>query len=99
MGAEMRREEGGMELSLPAWFGALCGMIVAAAIYAPGIGILERRLRGSSEAKTPAQRFAFEQKLSVMRRVILAFDVATLAAAGYWIGNMFGGKIFGASGG
>jgi hypothetical protein len=26
-----------------------------------------------------------------VRRVILAFDVAILAAAGYWIGNMFSG--------
>jgi len=25
-----------------------------------------------------------------VRRLILAFDVATLAAAGYWIGNMLG---------
>ena len=77
-----------MELSLPAWLGALCGMIVAAAIYVPGIRIVERRLR---DAKTPEQRDAFEDKLSVVRRLILAFGVAILAAAGYWIGNMFGG--------
>jgi hypothetical protein len=88
-----------MELSLPAWLGALCGMIVAAAIYVPGIRIVERHLRSLSDAKTPEQRGAFEDKLSVVRRVILAFDVAILAAAGYWIGNMVGGKIFGASGG
>jgi hypothetical protein len=80
-----------MELSLPAWLGALCGMIVAAAIYVPGIRLVERHLRGSSDAKTPEQRDAFENKLSVVRRLILAFDVAILAAAGYWIGNMFGG--------
>ena len=88
-----------MELSLPAWLGALCGMIVAVAIYVPGIRIVERHLRSLSDAKTPEQRGAFEDKLSVVRRVILAFDVAILAAAGYWIGNMVGGKIFGASGG
>ena len=90
MGAEMRQEDG-MELSLPAWLGALCGMIVAAAIYVPGIRIVERRLRSLSDARTPEQRDAFEDKLSVVRRLILAFDVAILAAAGYWIGNMFGG--------
>ena len=88
-----------MELSLPAWLGALAGMIVAAAIYVPGIRIVERHLRGSSNVKTSEQRIAFEDKLSVVRRLILAFDVAILAAAGYWIGNVFGGKIFGASGG
>ena len=79
-----------MELSLPAWLGALCGMIVAAAIYVPGVRIVERHLRSLSDAKTPEQRGAFEDRLSVVRRVILAFDVAILAAAGYWI-NMFGG--------
>ena len=80
-----------MEISLPAWLGALSGMIVAAAIYVPGIRLVERQLRGSSDAKTAEQRGAFESKLSVVRRLILAFDVAILAAAGYWIGNMFGG--------
>ena len=81
-----------MELSRPAWLGALCGMIVAAAIYVPGIRIVERHLRNLSDAKTPKQRGAFEDKLSVVRRVILAFDVAILAAAGYWIGNMVGAR-------
>jgi len=80
-----------MEISLPAWLGALSGMIVAAAIYVPGIRLVERQLRGSSDAKTAEQRGAFESKLSVVRRLILAFDVAILAAAGYWIGNTFGG--------
>ena len=80
-----------MEISLPAWLGALSGMIVAAAIYVPGIRLVERQLRGSNVANTPEQRGAFEDKLSVVRRLILAFDVAILAAAGYWIGNMFGG--------
>ena len=88
-----------MELPLPAWLGALVGMIVAAAIYGPGIRIVERQMRGSSEVKTAEQRDAFENKLSIMRRLILAFDVAILAAAGYWLGNMFGGRIFGAPGG
>ena len=87
-----------MELSLPAWLGALVGMIVAAAIYGPGIRLVERQLRGSSDAKTPTERRAFENRLSVVRRLILAFDVAILAAAGYWIGNMFGVRLFGAPG-
>ena len=88
-----------MELSLPAWLGALCGMVVAVAIYVPGIRIVERHLRKSSDARTSEQRSAFEDKLSVVRRLILGCDIAVLAAAGYWIGNMLGGKIFGAPGG
>jgi hypothetical protein len=80
-----------MELSLPAWLGALCGMIVAAALYIPGIRIVERRLRASSGVKTLEQRLSFEENLSVLRRVILALDMAALAVAGYWIGNMVAG--------
>jgi hypothetical protein len=88
-----------MELSLPAWIGALCGMIVAAAIYGPIVRVVDRQLRGSRHADTPEQRSAFENKLSVVRRLILAFDVAILAAAGYWIGNVVAGNMFGAPGG
>jgi uncharacterized membrane-anchored protein YhcB (DUF1043 family) len=80
-----------MELSLAAWLGALCGMIVAVVIYVPGIRLVERHLRDSSGVKTSEQRVAFEDKLSVVRRLILAFDVAILAVAGYWIGNMLSG--------
>ena len=88
-----------MELSLPAWLGALCGMVAAAAIYVLTIRRVERRLRGLSDVKTPAERGAFEGQLSVVRRVILAADVAILAAAGYWIGNMLAGKVFNGTGG
>ena len=87
-----------MELSLPAWLGALCGMIVAAAIYVPGIRIIERRLRAANVPETLEQRSAFEDKLSVMRRVLLGLAIAVLAVAGYWIGNMLGGTLGGAGG-
>jgi hypothetical protein len=80
-----------MELSLPAWLGALCGMIVAAAIYVPSIRLVERRLRKSSDATTPEQRAGFEDKLSVVRRLILACAVAILASLGYWLGNILDG--------
>ena len=81
-----------MELSLPAWLGALCGMIVAAAIYVPGIRIIERRLRAANVPETLKQRSAFEDKLSVMRRLILGADIAILAVAGYWLGTTFSGR-------
>jgi hypothetical protein len=80
-----------MELSLPAWLGALCGMIVATAFYVPGIRLVERHLRKSSDAATPEQRAALEDKLSMVRRLILACAIAILAAVGYWLGNILGG--------
>jgi hypothetical protein len=52
---------------------------------------VERRLRASSGAKTLEQHLRFEQKLSVVRRGILGLDMAALAVAGYWIGNVVAG--------
>ena len=76
-----------MELSLPAWLGALIGTVVAVAIYIPSIRHFEARLRAQSGPLTLEQRTALEEKLSVSRRVILGIAVAVLATAGYLIGN------------
>jgi hypothetical protein len=81
-----------MELSWPAWLGGLAGTIVAVAIYIPAIRVVERRLRAQNGPQTLEQRSAFEDKLSVLRRVILGMDIAVLAVIGYWIGIAFGGK-------
>jgi hypothetical protein len=80
-----------MDYSLPAWFGGLVGTIVAVAIYVPGIRFVERRLRAKSGPQTLEQRGAFEDRLSVIRRMILGAAIALLAIAGYWIGAMLGG--------
>jgi len=80
-----------MEYSPPAWFGGLVGTIVAVAIYVPGIRFVERRLCAKSGPQTLEQRGAFEERLSVIRRMILGAAIALLAIAGYWIGAMLGG--------
>jgi hypothetical protein len=76
-----------MEFSMPAWLGGLAGAIVAVAIYVPGIRVIEARMRAQSGPQTLEQRTAFEDRLSVLRRVILGVDIAILATVGYWIGN------------
>ena len=81
-----------MDISLPAWLGGLAGTIVAVAVYVPAIRAVERRLRAQTGPQTLEQRDAFEAKLSIMRRVILAVDIAILGTVGYWIGNALGGK-------
>jgi len=81
-----------MEISLPAWLGSLAGTIVAVAVYVPGIRVVERRLRAQSSPQTLESRAAFEDRLSIARRLILGVDIAILAALGYWIGNAVGGK-------
>ena len=40
---------------------------------------------------TLEQRKAFEDSLSVMRRLILGADIAILAIVGYWLGTTFSG--------
>jgi hypothetical protein len=79
-----------MDYSLPAWLGALAGTVIAVAIYVPGIRLIDRHMRAQS-ASTGEQRADFEEKLSIVRRVILGFDIAILATLGYWIGNAIGG--------
>jgi len=87
-----------MEYSLPAWLGALAGTIVAVALYVPAIRFVDRRMRAQSGGPvTLEEREAFEEKLSVVRRLILGFDIAILATLGYWIGKAIGAV--GAAGG
>ena len=80
-----------MDYSLPAWLGALVGTIVAVAIYVPAIRYLDRYMRAEHKPVTPEEHEAFEEKLSIARRLILGFDIAILATIGYWIGKMIGG--------
>jgi hypothetical protein len=79
-----------MEYSLPAWVGALVGAIVAVALYVPAIRVIERHMRAQNGPVALEQREAFEQKLSVVRRLILGVDIAILATVGYWIGKALG---------
>jgi hypothetical protein len=76
-----------MEYSLPAWLGALIGTIVAVAIYVPGIRLVEKHLREQNGPQTLEQRAAFNERMSIARRVILGVDIALLATIGYMIGN------------
>jgi hypothetical protein len=73
-----------MQYSLPAWLGALAGTVVAVAFYVPSIRKVERRL---CTRLTPEQVAALQEKLSILRRVILFIDIAICATSGYWIGN------------
>jgi hypothetical protein len=80
-----------MDYSLSAWLGGLAGTIVAVAIYVPAIRVFEQRMRAQNGVRTPEERRAFEDKLSVLRRLVLGADIAILATLGYWIGNAVGG--------
>jgi uncharacterized membrane protein YccC len=79
-----------MEYSLPAWLGALVGTVIAVAIYIPGIRVIEKRLREQNAPQTLEQRAAFDEKMSITRRLLLGAAIALLATVGYMICN----KIF-----
>jgi hypothetical protein len=80
-----------MDYSLPAWLGGLAGTIVAVALYMPAIRLIDRHMRAQSGPMPLEKREAFEEKLSIMRRLILGADIAILATLGYWIGKVIGG--------
>jgi len=80
-----------MDYSLPAWLGALAGTIAAVVLYVPAISFLDRHMRAEHKPATAEERAAFEEKLSIARRVILGMDIAILATIGYWIGKALGG--------
>jgi len=79
-----------MEYSLPAWLGGLAGTIVAVALYVPVIRLIDRQMRAKGGPTTLEERAAFEEKLSIVRRLILGIDIAILATLGYWIGKVIG---------
>lgn len=79
-----------MEYSLPAWLGALAGTVVAVAIYVPAIRAFEAYWRAQKGPPPAPERAEFESRLSLLRRLILATDIAILATAGYWIGTAIG---------
>ena len=79
-----------MEYSLPAWLGALAGTVVAVVFYIPSIRQIDRRLRAKL---TSEQVAALQEKLSILRRVILFVDIAICATVGYWIGNAIGAAL------
>jgi hypothetical protein len=80
-----------MTLSLAGLIGAMLGCVIGVIQYLWFIGFIVRTLRAGEKSKPPAEREEFERKLSVMRRAILAVDVAGFAAAGYFVGKFLAG--------
>ena len=79
-----------MELPLGGLIGAMIGTVLGAVSYAATVGLVVGRLRALDTAQTVDEREAFEQKISVMRRLILGLDIVVFAAIAYWIGKTIG---------
>ena len=54
------------------------------------IGFVEKSLRAHDQSQTAEEREAFERKIAVMRRIVLALDILLFGGLGYWIGETLG---------
>ena len=84
-----------MELSLGGFLGAIVGTIIGVVNYVVVVPLVEQRLRALDKSETAAQRQEFEDKISLMRRLILGIEVFTLGGLGYWLGMRFLGPVLG----
>ena len=82
-------------LSLGGFLGAIVGTAIGVANYVMVVPFVEQRLRALDKSETAAQRQEFEDKISVMRRLILGIDVFMFGGLGYWLGLRFLGPALG----
>ena len=78
-----------MGLSLWSLIGTAAGVVVGYANYAFIMGVIEPRLRALDRSESEEERAAFERKIVLMRRIMLAFEIAVFAGTGYFIGAFF----------
>jgi hypothetical protein len=78
-----------MEISLAGWLGAMVGTIVGVSVYAVTLPLIVHRLR-PARPQSLEERAASEQRLSVLRRALLAVDIGLFASLGYWFGKAVG---------
>jgi hypothetical protein len=77
-----------IELSFPGLIGAFLGTAMAAWAYAPLVRAIERRFRQSASPASEQERKTLDQETSLLRRAVLALDIAFFAGLGYWLAVM-----------
>ena len=80
-----------MDLSAAGLIGAFVGLVAGWANYVFIVGVVERKLRQLDKSESPVDRAAFEDKLALMRRIILGIDVVVFSVVGYVVGYTIGG--------
>jgi hypothetical protein len=80
-----------IDLSFAGLVGAVIGTVIAALVYAPVVGLVDRGLRSRQEVATAGERETFEQEISMLRRVVLLIDIIVFAGVGYWLGQAIAG--------
>ncbi len=76
-------------LSLVGLIGAFIGIAVAALAYAPLVAAIERGLRARCD--TGEQAGLLGSEMSLLRRAVLAADIAAFAGLGYWLAGLIAG--------
>lgn len=81
-----------IDLSPAGLAGAAVGTVVAALVYRPIVGFAEHAFRSRDASASGGERDkTFEGEMSMLRRLVLAADIAVLGGAGYWLGEVIGG--------
>jgi hypothetical protein len=79
-----------MDISLAGLLGAVLGTILAAMIYAPMAGALERRLRNPSQSES-VDGATLAREVALLRRGLFTADILLCTGLGYWIGQRLAG--------
>jgi hypothetical protein len=78
-----------LDLSLGGLIGAFIGTVVAALAYAPLVATIERGFQARCDAGEQSELLARE--MSLLRRAVLAADIAVFAGLGYWLAGLIAG--------
>jgi hypothetical protein len=79
------------ELSLAGLIGAFVGLVAGWVSAVVVIRVVESRLRKLDKSESPTERSTFEDKLVLMRRLILGIEVAVFTIVGYAVGHLIDG--------
>jgi hypothetical protein len=78
-----------LALSFAGLIGAFIGTVLAAVAYGPLVTAVERHLRSRLQSEEEGDLLA--QEMSLLRRTVLAADIAVFAGAGYWLAGVIAG--------
>ncbi|BBF92234.1 hypothetical protein [Blastochloris tepida] len=80
-------------LSLPGLIGAAVGLGLGLLNFGVVVTFVEKRLRALDRSANAAERAAFEQRITLMRRTMLVLDVVAFSGVGYLFGHTIAGGL------
>jgi hypothetical protein len=80
-----------MELSIAGFAGAAMGAVLGVFSALAIVSVVTQRLRALDRSETVEEKAALEQKIALLRWIVLVVEGAIFAALGYWFGALLGG--------